>query len=119
MIRRRMPRIALLLALLPTAGCSVVDPFARPGTWDPAGVNHANLVTMVAVPADLAHGVGSGSTDAAQPAAALDRLRQGRVLALPDSTIVDIANGGSGGGPGGGSGGGSSGGSTNGAGGGN
>jgi uncharacterized membrane protein YgcG len=104
---RHIPRVVLVIAVLSTGGCSVVDPFARAGTWNPAGVNHDNLVTMVAVPADLARGVGSSSTDAALPAAALDRLRQGKVLALPDSTIVDIANGGSAGGSGGGSGSGS------------
>ncbi len=87
---RRMQAAAgsALLALL--SGCAGPDPFNFPNTWRPTGANDANLAAMATRPADLAQGRGTAPTDAQMVAAAVDRLRQGRVKPIGD------ANGGGG-----------------------
>jgi len=71
---------AALLALL--WGCAGPDPYDFPHTWRPTGANDANLAVMAVRPADLARGRGTGPADAQVAAAAVDRLRSGRVKAL-------------------------------------
>jgi type IV pilus biogenesis protein CpaD/CtpE len=87
-----MTRIAaLLLPLLAAlAGCNQIDPYTREGNWRPNGANDANLRAMVAVPADLATATPANPADGHMAAAALDRLRQGTVRALPDSGLAQI-----------------------------
>ena len=96
---RRAVRLAAgpLLALL--SGCVGPDPYDFPHTWRPTGANDANLAVMAARPADLARGRGTAPTDAQAAAAAVDRLRSGRVKPIGD------AGGGGGGGLSGGTGG--------------
>ncbi len=80
---RRAVRIAgeaALLALL--WGCAGPEPYDFPHTWRPTGANDANLAVMAGRPADLARGRGTGPTDAQVAAAAVDRLRTGRVKPL-------------------------------------
>lgn len=81
---RRAVRLAAgpLLALL--SGCVGPDPYDFPHTWRPTGANDANLAVMAARPADLARGRGTGPADGQVVAAAVDRLRSGRVKPLAD-----------------------------------
>ena len=71
---------AAVLSLL--WGCAGPEPYDFPHTWRPTGANDANLAAMAVRPADLARGRGTGPADAQVAAAALDRLRTGRVKAL-------------------------------------
>jgi len=80
--------LCCLLALLLT-GCDATDPYLRNGAWRPNGANAANLHAMVASPSDLVRGV-VGPGDGQQAAAALDRYRNDKVRALPDSGIAQI-----------------------------
>jgi hypothetical protein len=80
----------LLLLVLALAGCNRTDPYLREGAWHPNGANEANLRAMVAVPADLATATPAGPADGGLAAAALDRLRHGRVTPLPDSGLAQI-----------------------------
>ena len=82
-----------LLALL--SGCAGPDPYNFPHTWRPTGANDANLAVMAVRPADLARGRGTGRADAQVAAAAVDRLRAGRVKPLDTSSG---SSGGAGGG---------------------
>lgn len=88
-----MHRMPILLVLLAATGCSLPDPFDRPGTWRPTGANEANLRVMVANPADLRRGEDSAPADGNTAAAAVDRLRQGRVKPLPESAISRVGGG--------------------------
>ena len=82
---RRAVRLAAgsLLALL--SGCAGPDPYNFPHTWRPTGANDANLAVMAARPADLARGRGTAPADAQAAAAAVDRLRSGRVKPIGDA----------------------------------
>ena len=44
------------LAFTLLAGCNQIDPYRRPGTWRPDGVNDGNIAAMVQDPRDLVHG---------------------------------------------------------------
>ncbi len=83
-------RISLGLAPLAMAGCNALDPYQRAGLWRPNHANEINLAHMVAVPGDLAFGVGDGAGDGQQAVAALDRLRTGKVKPLPDSGVAQV-----------------------------
>ncbi len=80
----RMAIAACLLTLL--AGCDDLGAFDRADAWHATGVNKSNLAAMAANPADLAHGRGTEAADGYQAAAAIDRLRNGRVKPLLDSS---------------------------------
>ncbi len=87
---RRAAIVSAVVALL--LGCAGPEPFDRPNTWRPTGANAANLAVMAARPAELARGRGTGPADGQVAAAAVDRLRYGRVKPIGDT------NGGGGGG---------------------
>jgi len=74
---------ALLLAALALAGCAQIDPFQREGIWKPAGVNDANLATMVANPADLARGREDARGAVRTPTTAVERLWAGAPAQRP------------------------------------
>ena len=74
---------APLLGML--AGCDVTEPYQRPGMWTPTGSNAANLAAMVQNPGDLVQGRAAGDSDGVVAAAAVERLRDGRVKPLPNS----------------------------------
>jgi type IV pilus biogenesis protein CpaD/CtpE len=78
-----------VLAML--AGCAVTDPMLNDRGWHPSGVNEANIAAEVVNPADLRNGreLTAGS-DGEQAAAAVLRLRTGRVKGLPDSSLSDL-----------------------------
>lgn len=84
---------AALLALL--SGCAGPDPFDRPNTWRATGVSASNLAAMAVRPADLARGRGTAPTDGQAVAAAVDRLRAGRVKSFGDAG-GGVASGGAG-----------------------
>jgi type IV pilus biogenesis protein CpaD/CtpE len=98
-------QISLFLGLLLlSTGCTSTDPYEREGVWHPQGSNEANLRAMVAIPADLAQGVGDGHGNSQQAEAAIERLRTDKVKALPASGIAEFNTNSSGAGASGGAG---------------
>ncbi len=90
---------ALLVGvILLASGCAATDPYKREGVWHPNGSNDSNLRAMVAIPSDLVRGVGDGRGNSQQAEAAIERLRQDKVKALPASGIAEfnVSNSGSG-----------------------
>ncbi len=83
-----------LLALL--SGCAGPEPFDRPNTWRATGINDSNLAAMAVRPGDLARGRGTAPTDGQAVAAAVDRLRAGRVKSFSDAGGGGVASGGAG-----------------------
>jgi hypothetical protein len=83
-----------------TAGCLLLslaacgpeyDPLTREGLWQPQHINRANLVLMVANPADLARGTGTPNADGHLAAAAVERLRNDNVKKLPASDVSQVS----------------------------
>lgn len=89
-----MSRSIALLVLLCLVGCDRIDPYSRAGAWRPNGANDADLRAMVTVPSDLVLATPAGPADGAMAAAALARLRGGRVRPLLDSGLAQIVVGG-------------------------
>ena len=87
------PSVWLIGALLVT-GCDygLTDPYQRPGTYNPTGVNDANLRVMVANPHDLVEGAGTGASAGAQAAPPVARVLAGKRYPLPalNAASVDI-----------------------------
>jgi type IV pilus biogenesis protein CpaD/CtpE len=77
-----------ILALL--SACAATDPLLNPNDWRPNGANEANIAAQVADPRDLTHGRAASGTDGEQAAVAVQRLRAGKVKALPDSGISEV-----------------------------
>lgn len=80
-----------LLALL--SGCAGLEPYDRPDTWRARGINNSNLAAMAVHPADLARGRGTGLADGQVVAAAVERLRYGRVKSLSDGNTGSAPSG--------------------------
>jgi hypothetical protein len=78
-----MRAMILLLGLLTLAGCGA-DPMLREGTWRAEGLNDRNLRAMVANPAHLARGTGTGTTRGTTAGTAVQSLDSGQVRALLD-----------------------------------
>jgi len=74
--------VACLAAGL-TAGCARIDPYQRPGMWQPEGVNDRNIAVMVQDPRDLTRGHGDRGPAWTTGAAAVDRLWHDKVKPLP------------------------------------
>lgn len=89
-----MPRICLLLLLLPAACDLHQDPLMKQGTWQPTGANEANLRVMVADPSDLAGRPVVAGQPASTPVHAIDRLLTDKVKELPVITTSDVGSGG-------------------------
>jgi hypothetical protein len=84
------PTVWLIGALL-VAGCSyLTDPYQRPGTYNPTGVNDANLRAMVANPHDLVEGEGAGSSIGAVAAPPVARVLAGKRYPLPSLNAASI-----------------------------
>jgi hypothetical protein len=77
---------AAAVSLLCLAGCNQIDPLKRPYMWYATGVNQQNIHTMAANPTDLVHGRETTTRRSAQDADSVDRLWNGKVLALPSDT---------------------------------
>ena len=75
-------RNCLLAAAASLAACTA-DPFERPGTVAPRGLNDANLRAMVVDPAHLRRGVGTDATRGDAGTKPVDLLRSGKRPALP------------------------------------
>lgn len=91
MTTRSMPNLGFvpLAAVLLLGGCaSVLDPHNRDGAWRPTGANEFNLRAMVARPSDLAQGLGEPGAEGQTAAQAIDRMRNDRVRALPDTSVA-------------------------------
>ncbi len=93
---------ALLIGVIAVAavslgGCAAMDPFERPGVWQPIGVNDLNRELQVARPTDLVLGRGAADSDGQTAAAAVDRLVHDRVKQLPQTSITTVGTGGGGG----------------------
>jgi hypothetical protein len=93
-----MHRIFWLTGALLVAGCNtpdLTDPSLRPGTYNPTGVNDANLRAMVANPHDLVEGTGPGASTGAEAAPPVARVLAGKRYPLPNlnaATVDIIAN---------------------------
>ena len=91
---RISPCISLLLVTsgFILSGCGPdFDPLTREGLWTPGHVNRTDLVMQAANPSDLTSGKGSPTADGQEAAAAIERLRQGKVKKLQDSGISQIS----------------------------
>ncbi|MGG5807655.1 hypothetical protein [Falsiroseomonas sp. CW058] len=76
------PVRALLLAV--ALGACGGDSFERPGTWQPTGVNDANLRPMLADPGDLRRGASPADASRGRAASApVTRLLEDRRAPLP------------------------------------
>lgn len=95
----RMPASLILAGMLVTLGLPLGactdDPFERPGTWRPAGVNDANLRAQVADPATLRRGVGAGTDRGQQASTAITTLEAGKRPPVPTTALTDVGAGGS------------------------
>ncbi|MGA9014315.1 MAG: hypothetical protein WB509_17625 [Acetobacteraceae bacterium] len=88
-----MHRIAWLIGALIVSGCTtsdLTDPYARPGTYNPTGVNDANLRTMVVNPHDLVEGTGQNTSTGAVAAPPVARLLAGKRYPLPDLNAASV-----------------------------
>ena len=90
-----MHHIFWLTGALLVAGCDTAalnDPYLRPGTYNPTGVNDANLRAMVANPHDLVQGEGTGVSVGAEAAPPVARMLAGKRYPLPqlNAASVDI-----------------------------
>lgn len=87
-----MHHFGWLVVALFVAGCAPdsVDPYLRPGTWNPVGDNDANLRVMVANPHDLVEGTGQATSAGAEAAPPVARVLAGKRYPLPKLNAADI-----------------------------
>ena len=86
-------RVLLCIAVLGLGACGLMDmmdPYRREGMWRPNNANEDNLRAMVVSPSDLVRGISNDASDGQQAAAALDRMRNDKMRALPDSAIAKV-----------------------------
>jgi hypothetical protein len=88
----RRPALAALAALALSACAG--DDFARPGTWQPAGANEANLRAMLADPAHAARGVAAETERGATAGRAIRALDRGRRPPLPETQLSRVGGSG-------------------------
>lgn len=95
----------LILGVLILAGCTG-DPYRWENHWNPNQANMANAVQQAANTRDAVHGHGDSGADGQEAAAAVQRLREGKVKQLTDVSLSGIGDfGGAGGSQGSGAGG--------------
>lgn len=70
------------------------DPFERPGTVAPRGLNDANLRAMIVDPAHLRRGVDAPTTRSDAAAKPVDLLRSGKRAPLPAVSTSGVGGGG-------------------------
>jgi hypothetical protein len=87
-----MHRTLWLIGALFVAGCDsyLTDPYLRPGTYNPTGVNDANMRVMVANPHDLVEGTGTGASTGAEAAPPVARMLAGKRYPLPNLNAAEI-----------------------------
>lgn len=81
-----------LIAALLLTRCSpyFFDPYQRPGTWNPASANDANLRVMVVNPQDLVEGTGQATATGATAAPPVARLIAGKRYPLPTISAAPL-----------------------------
>ncbi len=84
-------RIGAMVLLLGLVGC-IDDPFERPGTWQPAGVNDRNLRAMIADPEDLERGSAALRERGAAGSNAATRLLTEQRRPLPATSSSQLGN---------------------------
>lgn len=84
-------RIGATVLLLGLAGC-IDDPFERPGTWQPSGVNERNLRAMIADPEDLERGSAALRERGAAGSNAATRLLTEQRRPLPATSSSQVGN---------------------------
>jgi hypothetical protein len=93
--QKRRPFLAACTALgvgAALSGCGpAYDPLTREGLWRPVHANRADLVMQVANPSDLTFGKGTSGSDGQLDAAAVERLRAGKLKKLLDSGLAQIS----------------------------
>ena len=87
-----LPGVALLGLAAGIGGCT--DAFDRPGTWNPSGVNDANLQVMVVDPAQLRRGVGSATARGQAGSQPITTLEAGERPPLPSTQLSTVGSGG-------------------------
>ncbi len=101
-----MPRTFRTCVLAVSAAAALAactdDPFERPGTVAPRGINEANLRAMVVDPAHLRRGVGADAARGDAGARPVDLLRSGKRAPLQTTsssalTFREVQGGGNGG----------------------
>jgi hypothetical protein len=87
-----MHHTAWLIGALLIAGCTydLSDPYQRPGTYNPLGVNDANLRVMVANPHDLVEGTGASVSAGAEAAPPVARVLAGKPYPLPELNAASV-----------------------------
>jgi hypothetical protein len=87
-----MYRFGWLIVAMLVTGCGPewFDPYARPGTYAPAGNNDENLRVMVANPHDLVAGTGETTAIGSQAAPPVSRVFAGKRYPLPLLNAADI-----------------------------
>jgi hypothetical protein len=96
-LRLCTPALAVA-TLVSVAGCGPeYDPLTREGLWTADHSNRANLLMEAANPSDVTFGKAATGSDGQLAAAAVERLRIGKVKKLPDSGVsqISVSSGGS------------------------
>jgi hypothetical protein len=88
MIKRTLAPALSALALVALAGCAEIpsDQFDRPGTWQPTGVNDANLRAMLVNPNDMVVGQAARGSSGILANASVTRVLTDNVKPLPRVT---------------------------------
>lgn len=95
----RTSRFCILAAAAAVLSACTDDPFERPGTVAPRGLNDANLRAMIVDPAHLRRGVGADTDRGDAGAKPVDLLRSGKRQPLPGAgAAAPTTSGGSAGG---------------------
>lgn len=92
LVATQVRRAGIGLALGLIAGCSTVDPYLRPGMWQPDGVNAGNIAAMVADPRDMIRAQHPPAAAWKTGAAAVDRLWQDKAKPLLSTTHTPTAS---------------------------
>ena len=83
-LRKLQGPVLLMLPVL--AGCATLDPYERPGQWQPVGANARNLAAMVANPRDLIRGHGDARVTGVQATTPVTALLAGKPAPLPNDS---------------------------------
>ena len=79
------PVATLGLLLLWLTACAQIDPYQRPGMWQPDNVNDGNIAAELQDKRDLVRGHGAAGPATQTGAWGVERLWQDKVKPLPDS----------------------------------
>lgn len=80
--------LVLCVAPLLAAGCAQIDPYQRPGMWQPDDAIDRNIAAMAQDPGDVVHGRGAAGPSLKTGATAVDALWRDKVKPLPDNSAI-------------------------------